>query len=218
MDQNMKKELEAYFQAPKPQNKKAFIHSIKPKKISTLHILLTQFTYISKITWCFSFLFFAISLLLGSMIPNQLLGLIYSFIPFLVMISIIECIRSSMYGMNELEMTTQFSLKSILMIRICILGITNIALLIFIVMFNHGIKWHSLFYMFVPYFITAFGSFKILRTIHSKESTFYCAGFAGFISILCFITYERYQFIYQLDYLSIWIIACVILLCLIVIR
>ena len=57
-------------------------------------------------------------------------SMIYGVVPFLVMLSVTESMRSYRYGMEELELSARFSLKSIVMARMLMLGIGNLAVLI----------------------------------------------------------------------------------------
>ena len=54
---------------------------------------------------------------------EKYVGAVYGLVPFLVLISVTESTRSYRYEMEELELSSRFSLKSIVMARMVILGV-----------------------------------------------------------------------------------------------
>ena len=43
-------------------------------------------------------------------------------LPFVALLAVTEGTRSAVYGMEELELATRFSLKSVLLARLCLVG------------------------------------------------------------------------------------------------
>ena len=100
MDKNEFKNLikDAYY-APEPEKKKEFISRFRPRKVSTFRMLLQQI--------------------------DKLVALI---MPFTAAVGILENGRSRRYNMSELEMATRFSLRSVVIARMTIMGFLSVIL------------------------------------------------------------------------------------------
>lgn len=213
MKSSLKKELFNYFDAPTPRRKKDFLKKYGIENINMFDVIVNQFHYISKSTWIFSALFFVFSLFVGRYATSEYIWVIFSIIPFFVTISITESMRSFRYGMNELEMVTRFSLKSIIYAKMFILGVCNVLLLFIIAGFMESGVFANILYMLVPYLITASGGFMIVRKFRGNEGNYLCCG----LSIIVGGAEGRlYGFnsgvLFELRYINLWIIAFVIFL------
>ncbi|MBE5960666.1 MAG: hypothetical protein E7256_04670 [Lachnospiraceae bacterium] len=204
MRQERKDELKLFFEAPKPLRKREFLRKMKPQKISMLQMMKVQVSYLPKWIWVFSVTVFLGAGVASRFGAEQMLGAVFAMIPFLVMVTVAGSIRSVLYGMSELEMTARFSLKSVLMIRMEILGIENLILLIGIAFLSGSGILRNMLYMLLPYLMTAAGGFLIMRKFASKEGTYLCAGFSAMISLIQLIGFEKYHWIYEARYIGVW--------------
>lgn len=209
MKDSLKKELKLYYEAPKPQKKQAFLRQFGVQKIDIFSLSLMQAKYISKWIWVCSIFFCGLLYGMGNVLEGKYIGTVAAFLPFLVMLSVTESTRSYRYGMEELELSARFSLKSIVMARMCILGIGN-AIVLMITVLCIG-KWveSNLLYMITPYFLSVGGGFYIVRTIRGSESTFFCFALAGIISMVQGLFPFYVQIIFSAEYLSVWAVICV---------
>ena len=71
-----------------------------------------------------------IAFLGGSFLERNILWVVSALIPFAALTAITENIRSEVYLMAEFEMTVCFSLKSVLLARMAILGIVHLILMV----------------------------------------------------------------------------------------
>lgn len=210
MERRRKEELNVYFEAPKPMEKRRFLRQFGAKKIQMLPLIVMQIKYISKWVWVISGIFCGITYAVLEVVELKYLSMILALIPFLVMLSVTDSMRSYQYGMEELEASARFSLKSIVMARLLIFGFENLlVLLIMTELLNTHIEFHAV-YIFVPYFVTAGGSLYIVRNIRGNESIFFCCALAVFVCGLQILLPWQYKECYLPQYIPIWAIVCII--------
>ena len=210
MKDSLKKELELYYEAPKPQEKQVFIRQFGVQKIDIFSLSVKQAKYISKWVWICSIFFCGLLYGLGTLLEGRYVGTIAAFLPFLVMLSVTESTRSYRHGMEELELSARFSLKSIVMARMCILGMGNMLVLVFAVMCIGRWRESNFLYMITPYFLSVGGGFYIVRTVRGRESVFFCFGLAGMISMLQALLPFYFQIIFSAEYLFMWAVVCAV--------
>jgi hypothetical protein len=215
----MKQQLHNAFDAPSPQKKREFIQSLNYPKIRRKDFLLSQFGFIHRKVWIASAFLFIAAMIFETLIQPgdiRLLWVISALIPFFVMTSITEIARSTVFGMEELEMSTKYNLKSILLTRMGILGAGNMLMLLAglpllaekvkIGIINAGV------YLMVPYLLTCILSCMVLNRMGNKEIPVYCAGAAAFVSTLGFILNSVQSAIYQERYFIFWVAILVVLI------
>lgn len=132
--------------------------------------------------------------------------------PFLATVSVVESFRSRMYGMEELEMSSRFSLKSILLARMCIMGIENILVGLLVALLVPGNMFQTVLRLFVFYLVSAYGCFRVVRGMTGKEGVVICFGIATVGSVFIFGCLEGFPILYLRRYDPIWLIAGMILL------
>lgn len=217
MKRGMMAELARFYEAPEPLEKQVFFKNICQKTeqssesnhINPFYIFKVQLSYISKWTWLASGIFFAFILLIECFLESLLMGFIVCFIPFFVMVSVMESMRSIIYGMEELEQSAQFSLKSVILVRMGIMGMENMFLLGVITIIAGEQFWKMGLYILVPYLMTSYGSFYMIRHIPGREGTYACAGLAVFVCVLMTGGIYFYQWMFEIQYISLWAAAAV---------
>lgn len=211
-----KDELKRGFDAPLPKNKKAFIRKLAPSRIPFHEFLFFQITYIRKWVWCVAGLVFVTAILGLAFLPDTVLWLISGLTPLLALTIISESGRSELYKMAELEMATRFSLRSITLARLGVLGVTNIlilGLLLPIGLWNDTLTpFAAGLYMITPFLLTTFTGLLIVRNFKGQEAMYACAGTAVGISISLFLSHNIIPFIYQEQWLTVWMITALVLL------
>lgn len=206
MNKQIKQSIQIAFEAPKPnQQKKArFLRTLPQPQISMWQFILIQTAYLRK--WI---LFLSVSLLFPALIgayyiEKNTLWVVSAFIPFLGLLAVTENARSMVYGMNEFEMSARFSLKSVILARMGILGALDFFVLCCLTPLcsigNHFSLFQTGIYLLVPYLLTVNINLWITRCFHSKETVYSCMGVAVIISGanagLHFIADSVYQFSY----------------------
>ena len=220
MDRNRKEQLKKIFEAPEPVGKRKFFRDMEPKPVNMCHILKVQFSYISKCSWGVAVLLFGIVVYLSHFYEQEMLGIVLSMMPFLALVGISESVRSSVYGMEELEMSSRFSLKSILLVRMAVIGIEDILLALVFAwsvqgdygrVAGQGTFFRTVIYLFVPYLLSVFGSLWIVRNFAGKDELYACAGLALAVSAASFSSTKSFAWIYQEEYLPVWLCAVIVL-------
>lgn len=220
MKPNLKRELRKAFEAPAPTRKEEFLKKIQQTKISNLSFMISQVGYIPKYVWgIFSFTF-GIAIVWGCVMKKDMLWIISALIPFIALSVLTENARSGIYLMAELEMTARFSLKSVLLARMGIVGVSHLFLLMFLIpfcaMYNIGTVFQVGLYILVPYMLTVFIGLWVTRRIHGMESMYVCMGIAVGVSGMNILMRRIFSVIYEMEYVPIWIIGSVILIMLVI--
>lgn len=210
MERRLKEELGRYYEAPKPQRKQAFIRQFGVQKINLPRLVLMQARYISKWAWLVSILFCVFIYTASYVMEEKYVSVIYGMVPFLVMISVPGSTRSYRYGMEELELSTRFSLKSIVMARMSMLGIVNMVVLIVIANILGQCEGYHVLHVLTPYFLTAGGSLYIVRTIRGSENIFLCFMLAVAVSFLQILLPWKFRELFASDYMPMWGVCFII--------
>ena len=101
--------------------------------------------------------------------PN-VLWITAALLPFVALLAVTEGTRSAVYGMEELELATRFSLKSVLLARLCLVGSLHAALLLCLTLLCRGdwggLLWTDRGVSFGPLtFLTAYGGLWLSRRL-----------------------------------------------------
>lgn len=204
MKRALKQKMEQYFDAPKPSGKRTFLRSMGPRRINICHMLAIQARYIPKWVWLSSVPLFLCAWYVSRFGQDFAAVRLMALVPFLVMVSLTESMRSVVHGMQELELAAQFSLCSIVLARMGILGSANLLLLFLIsVQFGENIQKSTVF-LLVPYLLTAFGNLVIVRKVSGKEGTFACAAFAFAVSGADLLFHTKLCAYFADRYLPVW--------------
>ncbi len=211
--EKLKKALIKYYEPPTPQRKQAFIRQMGIQKINLLHLVGMQAKYISKWVWIVSMAFcgvtYGITYGIQETIAVRYVSMIVAFLPFLVMLSITESVHSYRYNMEELELSARFSLKSIVMARLLILGIGNgIVLLFASLLLENKADFHML-YIATPYFLTTGGGLFIVRNVRGNENTFFCFLLAATVSSLQMLLPWQFGELFLPKFLPVWAMVCI---------
>lgn len=217
MNKQIKQSIQKAFEVPKPnqQEKAGFLRTLPQPQISMWQFILTQAAYLRKWT-----LFLSVSLLFPALtwayyIEKNTLWVVSAFLPFLGLLAVTENARSMVYGMVEFEMSARFSLKSVILARMGILGALDVFVLCCLTplccignpfsLFQTGI------YLLVPYLLTVNINLWITRHFHSKEAIYGCMGAAVMISGANAWLHFIADFVYQFSYIKWWSVLFVFL-------
>lgn len=187
------------FDAGSPPGKKDFLRKISTPRFGFWHFLGIQAAYISKSAWLMSAAVAAAALLYGAGLwggplsgggageaRQNLLWMFSALTPALALFVAVENVRSELYGMAELELASRFSLKSIVLARMELLGGTHFVLLCLLSLLcgADGRIFQTAVYIFVPYLITAAGSLRLVRRIRGRDAIYACAALAAAVSLV----------------------------------
>ena len=208
MNRKLKSELAEYFEAPAPEGKRAFVRQFGMPEISLCRMVLMQARYLSPVVWLASALVFGLAVGFAAIAQEKYVNVLYGCIPFLVLLSVTETTRSYRHGMEELEMSARFSLKSIMLARMFMLGLGNLVVLVALVLTLLGLGAGNGVHVFTPYFLTAGGCLCIVRRVRGTESMYLCFGLAALISGMSMYLPWRYALLFAPENLPGWVALC----------
>ena len=214
MNKELKKALHAAFEAPMPQKKQAFMKRVRNSEISNVKFILIQAAYIRKWVWCISFVIVVFSLYCGYFMDKYVLWGLSAIMPVLAVSALAENIRSGEYGMAELEMATRFSLRSVILARMGILGMVHFGIVCLaallgrqggVTLFQTGV------YLLVPYLLTDVSGLWLFRKFGRKESIYGVLGLSFVIAAIPGINRELVQVLYGTEYFGLWLVILLVL-------
>lgn len=218
MQADRKRALQDAFAAPEPVDKKRFLKSIPSQQISHVEFMLQQIRYIRKRILLISGVIFGIVLLsiyFTEFIEKDVLWVISAMMPFLALTIVTEQERSVVYGMEELEMASRFSLKSVVFARMGIIGMFHFLVVCLLIPFSFYNSTYTFLqtgvYMIVPYLLTTLLGLMVVRKMRGKESVYLCMGIAVAVSGAYIILSNHCIFWFKGEYLWGWIIVLVVL-------
>lgn len=215
MKQMLKRELKRVFEAPEPLHKKEFLRMLEQPKISMPAFVLSQIGYIRRWIWNVSVLVYAISVMGAAWMAADTVWVISAMMPLLALTVVSESGRSENYEMAELEMATRFSLRSVILARLGILGIENLiilGLLLPVGIWRQGLSvFQAGVYILFPYLTMTFAGLSAVRRIRGREAVYICIGVAVCISFFVLALHGSIPQLYQADSLVWWIAAIFLL-------
>lgn len=216
MNRGLKKQIAKAFDAPAPRDKAQFVRSLPRPHISTKAFIFSQIPFIKKSIWLLSVLIVLPAVWGASFASENTVWIVSAFTPFLALLLITESAKSTLYGMNELEMASRFSLKNIVLARLTILGIFNFAIFCIIIPICHIANSISLVqtgvYLFIPYLLTTSISLYIVRHFRNKEAIYGCMAVAVCVSTANMTLRYVANFLFQTNYLVWWVVIALLLM------
>ena len=130
--------------------------------------------------------------------------------PLFLVFQIEELARVSSRSMLEIECATRYSIKKLMLSRMCILGITDLCILSAWVLFLNSYMKSGLIeillYSLVPFNITVSGMFYLLKRDRGDKYVWKALSYTAFVCI-CFVVVPHYKpFIYDAAYQNIWLL------------
>lgn len=217
MNRYLKQEIKRAFEVPLPdqQEKARFLRTFPQPHISMLQFILTQIAYVRKWVLVFSVLLLVPALTSARHMKPDTLWLISALVPFLGLLAVTENTRSAVYEMQEFEMSAKFSLKSVVLARMSVLGLLDaivICCLIPICAVNSNLTLlQTGIYLLVPYLLTVNISLYLTRCFHGIEALYGCMFTAVLVSVGNCVLHLFADFIYQFSHLHWWLLFIVFL-------
>lgn len=219
MNKTLKMQVKAAFQIPLPTRKYEFLDNYNFPKARYRDFVISQIGYIRKRNWLISLslIISAFFYLRYEYIENltSILWVISSVFPFIALIAILEISRSTSYRMSELEMSCKHSLSDIVLVRLGMLGVFNIAIIIVLIFLlnkwsDYGI-WRIGLYISVPFLLTCALSLIILNHVKVRETSYICGGTSGLVSLINSVFVYQTKSLLNEQYLILWGIVVFIL-------
>lgn len=221
MNKKIIKGLKKIYAAPKPAEKEKFLEALAlereqrdGKAFGFGEFLTTQLRYIRKYNFLIGLGLFGIALAGTGGMDKDILWILSAFVPFLALSAVLEGRKSARFGMEELELASRFSMKSVLMARLIILGISNVVLLggilPGILMAGKQEVLYTGVYILFPYLLTAFFSLYLTRKVRGREGGTLCFAAAALVSLGFILLRNLYAQFYETAYYWKWA-ACVLI-------
>ncbi len=209
MRQKMKKSLKNAFEAPPPLSKELFLKTIPQPKSTRRAFVLSQAGYIPLWVWGASFVTLLAAILSAKFMSRDTLGILSACIPFVASSAVTENGKSTIYRMAELEKASLYSLKSVILARLGIVGFSHLLLLCLVSpLASAGRLFSALqtgIYLLVPYLLTTTLSLAFTRKFHGRENIYLCLGIAAMVSGLCIMAQSKFHMLYRQEYFSRWV-------------
>ncbi len=218
--------LKLAFQPPESKKKRVFLRTMPKQELTLGRLLFSQAAFIRKWVWAMSFLLFGAGVLLADCVSLDAVWVISALAPFTALLLLLEFARSSAYGMAELELSARFSLRTILLARMAMLGMAQLAglflavglerLVVFLglVIRTEGSErtfFQSGIYLLVPYLLTAVLGLLVLRQIHGKEGMAACGAVSAMVSVLAPLSRLFLPELYEKSMTAVWLVAALFL-------
>lgn len=200
MSEKIKKSLKMLYEdLPSPdlekklavmQQSKQLIQQVPPKSMSLSSFYFQQLRFIRLRTWCLQFVIVLLAALLIMNAPNTrtIMALTSAVSPFIYLVSVSELIRSQAHRVFELELSTKYSYKTVMLARIGLMNILNIVaitLLTFtVVKVSQLAVLQAFFFICIPFLLTSILGLWMLHWQHTKE-TYQWVYIAGGLFSIC---------------------------------
>lgn len=197
------------YEAPEPMGKQEFLKQFDTCYLSMGQFMRQQIWYMKKWMWFFSAGIFFLGAMIGRKLDRETVWVISSIIPFLALTFLTESGRSKAYGMDELEYATRFSLKSLMLARMGVLGLFHgVILLLLFLCIHPGFfpEPEDMLYILVPYFLTVSIGLSLLRRFRGRETLYISMGVPAFVSLFVGVANQIYP-LYSISMVRWWVLA-----------
>lgn len=205
----MKKALKHAFEPPAPLSRERFLKTLPQPRSSRRAFILSQAGYIPLWVWGTSFATLLIAIFSACFMSRDTLGILSACIPFVASSAVAENGKSMVYRMAELEKSSLFSLKSVTLTRLGIIGFSHMLLLFLLCPLASVGGLFSILqtgiYLLVPYLLTTTLSLVFTRRFHGRETMYLCLGIAVMVSGLCIMTQSKFNLFYRQESICWWI-------------
>jgi hypothetical protein len=180
---------------------------------SFLSFYLSQFSLIRKQVWILQFIIaivFAI-MFAGKQELSNVVGGMTTLIPLLFTTWTRELSRSFLYESAEVELSTRFTLRQVILSRMTIIGLIDLLIITITGAVASRVllieMTHVFIYLFVPFLFTAFGCLFFLNHMPAKGGESCCIGWSGGMMLIAFYLSHWETRIYDQTLIFGWYIA-----------
>ena len=218
-ERKLKEMISAAYAPPEPKHKSEFIKKYSYREIGSFSFILSQIRFIRKWVWAVSLVLFAGLVAFCGFLAEKdaTVWIISALVPFIAVTAFAESTKSLTYEMDELEKAARFSVESVLLARMEIIGVFHLTLFCTLSIIVRGYTGMSFIrngiYLLVPYLLTNLICMLCIRgNPRGAELIQIYTKTAVFISAAILIV-ERYtDFLYQEKYFIWWLTAFFLLL------
>lgn len=185
----------------------------KEKRISFWQFYWSQFRFIRKKVWIIqlAILFLIVGKLMQADDINVTFSLISASTPLILLTGVEEILRTFAYGTYEIEISTMYTAKQVMLARAGIIGGMDIVCITFIIFLADRYLWGPgvllFFYLLVPFLVTCFGCLWLMNRVKSRDCLYYCYGYGGSITGITVIMTLYVPHLYQISLIWGWMIV-----------
>lgn len=216
MKEKWKRKLKEEYPMPDLERKRAFLNQLEEPELSLMEFVWMQMGYLRKWSWILGIVMLLLAFFAEHHLKEWSLCFLSSAVPFVALGVVTEFCRSQRYGMEELELSSRFSLKMVVLSRLGILGTGDLLLLAAGVPLIWGIGYRSVVntavYILIPYLLTVFFSLLAVRHWRGKEGGYFCIGIAGSVSLFYLAFWNTEVWISLFLEKERWIVVLILLL------
>lgn len=163
--------------------KKEFIKKYQRRELNCGELLCLQLQYMGvQLTVIGGY---ALAMLLGILanIDKDMAKIAAVLAPLAALFALTGLGKSRKYSMEEIEMSSRFSLRTVKIIRLAIIGVAGLAVMMAVSCVLRAVTGMSLFVSFaaagIPYLVTTFLCMLLIRRWHSSKNIYGCAVIAA---------------------------------------
>ena len=186
MKNHIKSELKKHYQnippIPNPNGKNQTIIRAREVRYATegetlvfAKFLFSQFGFIRRKIWFAQLLIIWACGLALFYLPEEArtMAVISAAAPLIVLTNVFELSRSYTHGMVEIELSTRYSFRQLMIARLSVLGMVDVLCLTILLVLS-GVQlpteaYATILYTLVPFLVTCFVCLLVLNRIKSKE-------------------------------------------------
>lgn len=203
-------------QAPPPERKRAFLGRFPGKGNGIRNVfLLSQLGSIRKRVWCLDAAALALALLGGNAIRKDILWVTSAMLPLLAAAVVAESGRSQRFGMAELEQSSRFSLKSVVLARLWLVGGVNALVFLAVTGLLSQYLSSGFFptgiYILCPYLLTSCLALSVSRRFRGREGDYLCLAVGVMVSAGVYFGCGMNPWLYEPVYFPKWELAALAL-------
>ena len=224
---NIKDELKKHYQtiplAPNPDGMKQAVlqmrmamPALEEVSLPYWQFILSQFHFIRKKVWAAQiFALLACGLALFYLPEGtKTIAILSAATPLIMLTNVFELSRSYTYRTAEIELSTQYSLKQVMIARLTVLGMVDVLCLTILLILS-GIQlpteiYAVILYIVVPFLATCFGCLLILNRVKSKECNYYCVALGLCITVAIGVATVQYPKMYEHAAIGVWAMVFVV--------
>ncbi|MCD8354272.1 MAG: hypothetical protein LUC47_08185 [Clostridiales bacterium] len=214
-NKEVQKLLKSAYTAPPPQRKEAFLRDHRRSEIGYRKLLTMQIRYLPPSAWVLSVALFALILVLSLSLDLRRTWIASALTPLLALVVVTVNSQWSRCGMAEWEMSSRFSLQSILMARLLVLGGFHLGLLAVLApvlarcgsigLLRTGV------YLLVPYLASGVMGLFVTRKFHGDEALYVSVLSAAVLCLLFGLPGVFWPAAYKTDCFHIWVALLAVL-------
>lgn len=212
MRRQVKGLLRLALQTPPPERKRAFLREHPRKADGGWNVfLLSQLGSIRKRVWCLDAAALILALLGGNAIRRDILWTTSAMLPLLAAAVVSEGGRSQRFGMAELEQSSRFSLKSVVLARLWLVGGVNALVFLAVTgLLSQHLASGFLptgIYILCPYLLTDCLALYVSRRFRGREGDYLCLAVGILVSAGVYFGCGTNPWVYAPVYFPKWVLA-----------